>query len=348
LAIAFAILRTFDSSAYVDPHTFTIGTRLFSVQVAPDCSGYEGIGLVVVFVAIQLWLWRARLRFPRAFLLLPIGMVAVWLANAIRIAALVEVGAHWSPDIAVGGFHSYGGVLLFIAVALGTTAAAHRSTFFDTSVNPSGALGANPAAPWLVPFLAILVTGFVTGLFTSGGFDRLYLVRVAVGGVALWWYRREYRRFDWHPSVASIAAGVLVFAFWLLLARLIGDGQAAPTVSSHTLGPLWLTLRVIGSVLIVPMAEELAFRGYLARRLMSADFESVSFRNLSAFSILVSSGAFAALHGRMMIPAFLAGLAYAGAARIRGRIADAVLAHVLTNALLSAHAILSGNSVAWN
>jgi exosortase E/protease (VPEID-CTERM system) len=347
LVVAFAMIRAVEPSAFLDAPAFTIGVGRFSVEIAPDCSGYEGIGLVLVFVAIHLWLWRANLRFPRALLLLPIGMAAVWLANSFRIAALVEVGAHLSPDMAREGFHSYSGVLLFVAVALGTTAVADRSTFFSRRQSPRERFGPNPAAPWLVPFLAILLAGFVTGLFTSGGFDRLYPIRVAVGVGALWFYRREYRRLDWNPSIIAVAVGALVFAFWLPLARLIGDGQAVAGVVSRSWATLWLTSRVIGSVLVIPMAEELAFRGYLARRLMSADFESVPFRDLSLFSILVSSAAFAALHGRMAIPAFLAGMAYACAARFRGRFADAVVAHALTNALLAAHAILTGSWAAW-
>ena len=348
LVVAFAILRTVEPSAFLDAHTFTLGAGRFSVEIAPDCSGYEGIGLVLVFVAIHLWLWRANLRFPRALLLLPIGMAAAWLANSLRIAALVVVGAHLSPDIAVGGFHSYSGVLLFVAVALGTSAAADRSTFFRRRQSPSGLVGPNPAAPWLVPFLVILAAALVTGLFTSGGFDRLYPIRMVVGAGALWYYRSDYRRLDWSPSIVALAVGAGVFAFWLPLARLIGDGQAVPAITPRSWGALWLASRVVGSALVMPMAEELAFRGYLARRLMSADFESVPLRNLSLFSILVSSAAFAALHGRMAIPAFLAGVAYACAARFRGRLADSIVAHGLTNALLAAHAILSGSWAAWN
>src|SRR5262249_11243077 len=33
-----------------DPRDLTIGTATFGVQIAPDCSGYEGIGLILVFL----------------------------------------------------------------------------------------------------------------------------------------------------------------------------------------------------------------------------------------------------------------------------------------------------------
>src|SRR5207248_794031 len=38
---------------------------------------------------------------------------------------------------------------------------------------------------------------------------------------------------------------------------------------------LWLAFRVLGSVVTVPVAEGLAFRGYLLRRLIALDFQEV-------------------------------------------------------------------------
>ncbi|HEY2584725.1 MAG TPA: exosortase E/protease, VPEID-CTERM system [Tepidisphaeraceae bacterium] len=350
LRLAFAIVRAVEPSATLDVHEFTISAGGFTVEINPGCSGYEGMGLVLLFVAIHLWLWRANLRFPRALLLLPIAWLAAWLANGFRIAALVEVGAHVSPQFVREGFHAYAGILLSVAVALGTTAAADRSAFFNRSPVSRQRHEPNPAAPWLVPFLAVLLAGWVTGLFTAGGVDRLYPIRVAVGALALWFYRDEYRQIDWRPSFASVVAGVLAFALWNPLARLTaGSGGIAPAaLPAGAGGALWLISRILGSVLVIPAVEELAFRGYLARRWMSADFQSVPFRALSPAAILVSSAAFAALYGRLALPAFLAGLAYVLAARWRGRLADAVLAHALANALFCAQAFLTGSWAAWN
>ena len=51
--------------------------------------------------------------------LLPLGCLLVYLANAVRIAALILLGTHVSENIALGGFHSRAGLLLFLAVGLG-------------------------------------------------------------------------------------------------------------------------------------------------------------------------------------------------------------------------------------
>ncbi len=58
----------------------------------------------------------------------------------------------------------------------------------------------------------------------------------------------------------------------------------------------WVIFRVFGSVVIVPLAEELAFRGYLVRRLIAADFESVPVDRFTWPSFLISSLLFGAMH----------------------------------------------------
>src|SRR5262249_40123349 len=97
------------SDVVADPATLIIGTNQFSVQIAPACSGYEGIGLISIFLIAFLWWFRTRLRFPQAFLLLPLGIVAIWLSNSVRIAALIAVGSSISHSVAAGGFHSQAG-----------------------------------------------------------------------------------------------------------------------------------------------------------------------------------------------------------------------------------------------
>jgi CAAX prenyl protease-like protein len=100
-------------------------------------------------------------------------------------------------------------------------------------------------------------------------------------------------------------------------------------------------------VVTVPIAEELAFRGFLMRRLVSADFESVDWRRWAFFPVLISSVAFGLLHGDRWLAGTIAGVLYAAALRWRGRIGDAVAAHAVTNALLAAWVLISGHWGLW-
>src|SRR5262249_27554085 len=105
---------------FANPETLTFGTDRFAVEIAPQCAGYEGVGLAWTFLLAALWLFRDRFRFPRAFLLIAIATALTLLANVARLAALVLVGTYVSDGLAAGGFHSYAGSILFSAITLGT------------------------------------------------------------------------------------------------------------------------------------------------------------------------------------------------------------------------------------
>jgi CAAX prenyl protease-like protein len=102
---------------------------------------------------------------------------------------------------------------------------------------------------------------------------------------------------------------------------------------------------VLASVTTVPLAEELAFRGYLLRRLISSDFEAVSFSRVTPVAVLVSSAIFGLLHGGRWIAGILAGIVLALLIMRRGRIGDAVAAHAVANGLIALY-VLAFN--AWS
>ncbi|MFH1973985.1 MAG: CPBP family glutamic-type intramembrane protease [Pseudomonadota bacterium] len=61
---------------------------------------------------------------------------------------------------------------------------------------------------------------------------------------------------------------------------------------NYGLAVAWLIFRVLGSVITVPIAEELAFRGYALRRLISSDFDKISPRRFTWLSHFSSFLAF--------------------------------------------------------
>ncbi len=77
---------------YVDPANKLLGAQNFVVSIAPQCSGYEGMGLMAIFTGFYLSVFRQDFRFPQALWLFPLGIVTIWLFNSLRIAALIAVG----------------------------------------------------------------------------------------------------------------------------------------------------------------------------------------------------------------------------------------------------------------
>lgn len=346
------LLRGVMPELLADPQQYVIGTPDFLVAVRPPCSGYQGIGLLWVFVLGYLWLFRRTLRFPHAFVLLPIGTGLVWVANALRIAALVAVGTWVSPEVAMGGFHHNAGALLFCGIALGMVAVSRRWRFVSAvPARPEPRDDATAAR--LVPLLAIVATAAVTTAFAAGPFDPFYPLRVAVAGAALWAFRRAYSELRWTWSWAAVAAGALGFGLWALLVPLPVDPEAVAANWQAALGglpcaaaALWLGLRIAGAVITAPLAEELAFRSYLTRRLMAADFARLPAGAFSWTSFLVSSALFGAMHGAWLAGTAV-GMLYALVWYRRGELADAVLAHAVTNALLAAWVLATGAWWLW-
>jgi exosortase E/protease (VPEID-CTERM system) len=347
------LLRLVFNQTVIEPEHFLVGTPTFQVVIAPECSGYEGIGLIWAFLAAYLWLGRGRLRFPQAFLLIPLGTTIIWLANAARIAALIAIGTGLSADIATGGFHSQAGWLAFNAVALGIILVSRRWLFFSR-VTPDEVHrdGWNPAAACLMPLLSIVAVTMLAGAFTAG-FDGFYPLRVLTAAGVLYHFRHAYAGIWKRPSWQSIAVGIATFIAWMILEPSPANGGAdSPLALSlarwPTAGALtWLACRVAGSIVTVPIAEELAFRGYLIRRLTGNDVHAGAPVRFGGLAFLLSSILFGALHGRWLAGT-LAGMAYALVLYRRGELVDAIAAHATTNALIAVVVLATGSWSLWS
>lgn len=346
-----AVLRMLSPDALVDHDALVIGTERFSVEIAPVCSGYEGMGLVAVLLGSFLWSYRATLRFPHALLVPAIGVALAFIANAARITALIYVGSLGASDAAFDAFHSKAGWLLFCGVALGTVALARRWR----AVQRSDAAGhhegpaSNPTLPYLVPLVVAVAGRLVAGLGDDGSLNHLEVVPVLGALVALVVVRRGVRAAlpDAAPAVArplliAVGVGVAVALLWLPLTA--GDRDADEAIAaelaewSRTEVALWIALRLVASVMVAPVVEELAFRGFLLRRVVGAGFSELGYRAATPLALVVSSAVFGALHAHF-VAGFVAGLCYGATVWATGRLRDAVVAHAVSNAVLAVVAV---------
>jgi exosortase E/protease (VPEID-CTERM system) len=356
-----ALLGLLTAGVTSDAASRTIGTPAFMVIIDPRCSGLEGAGLMLVMGSLWLWLFRRDFRFPRALLVIPVGIVVLYLLNALRIAALILIGSAGAPEIAVHGFHSQAGWIAFNGVAVCLLIAAPRVRWLlvegsSASVPLSPSRSGDPNSAYLMPLLTILVAAMLSRA-ASAQFEWLYPLRFFAAAAILWRYRSVYRspgqRLDWSFGWVSLLVGCAAFAIWLALDLLLSkqgiDTVIGPTLAAATpsLRISWMAIRALAAVITVPVAEELAFRGFLLRRIVSPAFLSVPSRNVTFLAILVSSIVFGLLHGDRWLAGTIAGLLYAFVYLRRGRIGDAVFAHVTTNALLAGYVILWGKWTLW-
>ena len=328
------------------PSQFLVGAGDFLVEVAPVCSGVDGLGLVLLFQAAWLSLARGRLRFPHALALLPLGALAALAANVLRLSVLVLVGAAGYPHLAEGGLHSKLGWILFIAIALGTVAVAERVRWIQRA-GPGEASGGVPpeAGAYLGPLLAALATALVTRAFGEGSFDPWYGARVVAGAGVLLAVRRSLPRPSLSWSWASLAIGLTVGAAWVAFG---GAGPPAESASAPGSQPGWagIAVRLAGSCLLIPVIEELAFRGFLLRWLASPEPGRAPPRTWTWQAVALSSLAFGAIHAHFVLGT-VAGVAFAVSSLRRGRLADAVLAHAVANGVIAGAVLLGGRWDLW-
>jgi exosortase E/protease (VPEID-CTERM system) len=340
------VLAPFIPHLITDPVGHVIGTNHFAVEISEVCSGLEGLGLMLAFSGVWLIYFRREYIFPRALILIPICLLAMFGLNVMRIAALFLIGNSGYPEVALYGFHSQAGWIAFNIVAGALVYFSRQNHWLNRAAGAPvvGTTGYNPTALYLMPLLGTLAAGVLSHAM-SGKFEILYPLRFIAGVAIIALYRHRLWQLDWRSGWRGPIVGVAVFLIWMASARALLPVSGMPEALISLSPParvIWIASRLLASTLTVPIAEELAYRGYLMRRLMRSDFESVPFTAVRGLALAVSSVAFGMAHGALWLPGCVAGLIYGKTVIRSGRLGEALAAHATTN-LLVAGAVLYGN-----
>jgi CAAX prenyl protease-like protein len=212
-------------------------------------------------------------------------------------------------------------------------------------------------AAYVAPFVVFVL--LMSGLPRLGiGPELSYPIRTLAALGAWWMLSRGL--FAWRPrqALGSIALGGAVFAVWIgpdllwpgyrshWLFENVLTGAARSTVeASWRNDPVFLGFRVFGSVLVVPVIEELFWRGWLMRWLTGSEFEKVPLGAYVPRAFWVTAILFGLEHGPYWDVGLAAGVAYNWWVVRTRSLADCVLAHGVTNGCLAAWVLASG---AWS
>jgi CAAX prenyl protease-like protein len=109
---------------------------------------------------------------------------------------------------------------------------------------------------------------------------------------------------------------------------------------------LFLTLRLVGLVVLTPLVEELFWRGFLLRWLISPDWQDVPLGRLTPGSFLIVMLLFTAAH-----PEWLAAAPNCGLLNMlmwwRRKLWDCIVAHAVSNFGLAAYVLVRGAWWLW-
>jgi len=173
---------------------------------------------------------------------------------------------------------------------------------------------------------------------------EFYLAVTAVPVLAaLWFCRSTMLSLEWKPSWFSALAGSAVFAVTSIVSYATSASGPVARAFAHlqtTETFALLAVSLAGGAFAIPIAQELAFRGYLARKLVAPNFEDVPFEQFTWLSFVGSSIAFGILEPNWLAGVF-AGMIFAAAMYRRGLLSDAIVAHVTSAGLLFALATIT-------
>lgn len=211
----------------------------------------------------------------------------------------------------------------------------------------------------MLPFAVLLVfLGLSSWLPVAPAWA--YSVRTVAVLAALLIYSR--RAVSLRPSRAllSVLLGAAVFAIWIAPDLLwpayrqhwLFRNPVTMTAPGAVLLPqrsnlLLLLFRVGGSVLLVPIVEELFWRAWLMRRFIRADFQTVPLGAYAARSFWLTALLFASEHGSYWAVGLAAGIAYNWWMVRTRSLGDCILAHAVTNGCLAVYVLAAGKWEYW-
>jgi uncharacterized protein len=217
------------------------------------------------------------------------------------------------------------------------------------------ALAKSPVHARFLPFFIFFAPLLIQDWFGHAASFWIYFIRTMAGAWCVYEMRSLVPEMRWTFSWEGVAVGVLVLVIWVAL-----DPYYPPNHIIFKPGPQWnpfqefgqnaalawffVAVRTIGTAIVVPPLEEVFYRSLIYRFLIKDAFERVPLNTLHWGSFIVTSLLFGLEHYQWLA-GILCGFCYQFLVIKKGRLGDAMLAHGVTNFLLSIWVVWKG---AWN
>ncbi len=201
------------------------------------------------------------------------------------------------------------------------------------------------ASPML---LFILLLGLGSALKTPGAATWraapefwIYPLQTLLCAALLFYFWRDYEFHPLRRPLFTLGIALFVFVLWIAPQQFFGAAPRVVGFNPDALAPqpalYWATLllRFLRLVVVVPLVEEIFWRGFLLRYLISERFETIAFGTFSWLSFAVVTLAFCFSHSMADWPAALiTGALYNGIAYRTRSLTSCILAHAITNLAL--------------
>lgn len=205
--------------------------------------------------------------------------------------------------------------------------------------------------PWLPYVVPMGIYSVFLLVQTNANLLWVYPAKVVAVAAALIYFRKEYEELRPGFSLLAVIVGLVAIASWIGIDPFYPkhDSGAAfdpTTISSLAQRNMFLTFRVVGAVIVVPVMEELFWRAFLIRWLVKEDFKSVPVGAFTGLSFAVTVALFGVEHNEWLA-GLICGALYNWLYYKRKDVFSCVVAHAVSNAALAAWVLSRGDWKFW-
>jgi CAAX prenyl protease-like protein len=148
----------------------------------------------------------------------------------------------------------------------------------------------------------------------------------------------------------AVVVGLVVYGLWVRMdwpwATQGRPGGYNPMLAGDHMGKVLVAVRLLGAVIVVPVMEELFWRSFLLRYLISPRFETVPLGTFTVFSFLATLVLFGLEH-HLWLAGMTAGAAYTLLLYGTRRLWPSIIAHAVTNLALGIHVLFTQEWTWW-
>jgi CAAX prenyl protease-like protein len=215
----------------------------------------------------------------------------------------------------------------------------------------SGSVLRHPIIPY---FLPLFVAGVFIALRDVASVYILYPIQTLLVGVAILWAWNKLPKLKPERWFGSVLIGIVGFILWIALDPILitrGEedrGGFNPwSVTTGWMALALVVIRIFGAAVVVPIMEEVFWRGGLQRYLIKEDFESIPLGTYTHLSFWGTIAAFAAVHGSQWVLAVPYGILIGWWFLRTKTLGDPILAHGVTNLLLGIYVVTTERWYFW-
>lgn len=217
---------------------------------------------------------------------------------------------------------------------------------------------------YVAPFaLFLLLTALEGRPELRPWYPWVYAAKIAVATAAWWYYRDFYPAYSSKGLLPGLVVGVLGVVCWIVVARLglervlaeyapsvFGGARVGYNPFEEIASPAgrwaFIAVRLFGLAVAISLIEEVFWRGFLLRYLISEDFEKIPIGTYTPMSFATATILFAAVHPEILA-ALLWGAAINGLLYATRNLWSTIAAHATTNLLLGVYVLWRGAWELW-